>query len=363
MKKCLILAAVATLTLASCTKTIHKAHTTDRDVPIGFNTAVGVPTKSAITSALYPTDGTFKVWALYSSESFADLDALTTGAADATKTAVFIPGVAASHTGTNPNDYWTTSTAYYWPKAGYLNFWAVSPSGFAATVSWTAGTITGPSDYAVTATNDVANDVLFSAISANKQESNYTSGMPYDETSNDAGSYQGVDIKFYHALSLVDFQVKYGTINGNETLKVTNISLIKPQTVGQLTVTPTGFDSFAAGDGTVAWSSVLATTDVLVGNSEQTLTDTYASYGSSVLVKPQTFTNGGNALISVTVTSTIGGVVATTTHTINLYNATPDHVWAWGKHYTYKLNVTERQIIFDPYVTDWTSVAPDEITL
>lgn len=360
MKKYLILAAMAVLTLASCAKTIHTARTTDRDVPIGFNTAVGVPTKTDITTAVYPTDGTFKVWALFLATN--DFNIATNYSSSGS---MFMNGVEMEYKGSGEsNKYWAAKTgAYYWPKAGYLNFWAVSPATVSPTVAMQAAsksiTVTDftPGDIDPATTNDL----LFSDIVANKSGTDYTGTNGDDTTTgNDTGfpDYWGVNILFHHALSRIEFQAKLGSnVNSNETIKLTNITVGSVLPTGTATISAVAPTStYSAGD--VSWAATGTAADlVLLNAATGALSGTAVPVGSARLIVPQTSTG---KTITVTVQSTISGISATKDYTITLAAADHGGAWEWGKRYIYTITVDENEIHFDPAVVDWTGVNVDK---
>lgn len=237
MKKFMFIAAVASVALASCTKTIPEAYDNGKDLAISFSPiSQRVGTKAVYhgeQNATYTGDGStyesFAAWAYYTGAASATTNPQTN--ADAALGGAFFgtasAGVTCEHhaavagAGT---DYWAPTTTYLWPKAGYLHFHAMSPAAFGTGTlahSWANGiTITNyvapvyTDGTAAGLTADaVQNDLMYSDFEFDKQRASYTQTGPtvgtYDDE-DDSGIYahDGVNLLFRHALSLVQFKVK-----------------------------------------------------------------------------------------------------------------------------------------------------------
>ncbi len=230
MKKIYILAAIALVAGASCTKQVP-ADNNSPDVAIGFTpisqrtVTKGQVFGEQLTNYLGPDESNpayenFLAYAAYTQNN------TTIPSAD------FFPaaGVECLYNATTASeikDYWAPAEPYYWPKAGYLTFHAFSPSkwtdsdgstdiGYAGTVTnnWTptSSATGGITVSGFTAGTNKAKqiDILYSNIEAYKQRSMYTpeNGMPYDDkTGGDVGAHNGVNIMFNHAMSAVKFRV------------------------------------------------------------------------------------------------------------------------------------------------------------
>lgn len=232
MKKYFILAAVASVALASCTKTIPVAYDNGRDVAISFSpisqragTKANVyGEQNASYSATNPTTGnyeSFAAWAYYTAAASSTTNPQTN--IDPTKGAPFFgtstAGVTCVHnngTGTG-DDYWAPTTPYYWPKTGYLHFHALSPADFGTGTldhAWADGVII--TDYVAPVYTDASAagrtpdesqiDLMYSDFVFDQQRSTYATGDDDD----DSGIYKhdGINLLFRHALSLVQFKVK-----------------------------------------------------------------------------------------------------------------------------------------------------------
>ena len=366
MKKLTILAVLVLVAGASCTKQVPVTNNSP-DLPISFNAVTGVRTKADINSAVYPTNASFDVWAVYTGD--ADFAYNTAGGE------VFMNGVAQSYNA--DKNAWASATPYYWPKAGKLSFWAVHPSGQSPTVSLTGAskTITKTGWTLTNAEPDGAKDLMFSDIVANKTADDYKGhGVDDATTGNDTGfgDYQGVNILFHHALSRIEFKAKKGNqVNTNETLTITNITVNGAKSVGNVTVTAPGIlaegtptSAFSAADANVVWDNQATPLALTPLTSESAaLTTTAEIMGTDRLVIPQV--TNGNVSFTVTVKSTIGSVSATKNYTYNLLGA-HEGAWKWGKKYIYTLVLNEDGIYFDPAVVDWDSVNyifPDLVVL
>lgn len=113
---------------------------------------------------------------------------------------------------------WVPSTPYYWPKAGYLNFQAYSPAdGHTPSFSWTNGFT-----YTDFVNPDAGSqyDILYSGLVTDRQRSDYTitDGNSYDDDPDLVYIYKGVNLDFYHALSLVEVQA-YSSLGSYSSVK------------------------------------------------------------------------------------------------------------------------------------------------
>lgn len=236
MKKFMILAAVASVALASCTKTIPVTYDNGKDVAISFSPiSQRAGTKANVygeQNATYTAGApgayeSFAAWAYYTAAASGTTNPQTN--ADATKGASFFgtdgAGVECKHhDGASAGaDYWSPDTPYFWPKTGYLHFHAMSPADFGTGTlahAWGSGiSITGyvapvyTDEPAVDPTADASQiDLMYSDFEFNKQRANYSAtsnvGMYDDEDDSGIYKHDGVNLLFRHALSLVQFKVK-----------------------------------------------------------------------------------------------------------------------------------------------------------
>lgn len=113
---------------------------------------------------------------------------------------------------------WVPATTYYWPKSGYLNFQAYSPAdGHTPSFSWTNGFT-----YTDFVNPDAGSqyDILYSGLVTDRQRSDYTitDGNSYDDDPDLVYIYKGVNLDFYHALSLVEVQA-YSSLGSYSSVK------------------------------------------------------------------------------------------------------------------------------------------------
>ena len=222
MKKWIIVAALATAILASCTK--NEVRVDAPDQAISFTTAVGAnSTKAMIDNTAYPTDETFGTFAFY----------LPTGQSWFTNNDVaelYIPHSEVKYVDDVDNVHrWTTHTKYYWPTAGSLTFFSYSP--YDINTSVTCSTETNGiviSNYDVDGNQD--HDVMVADVCADQTTNGSNNGLT------------GVPTVFRHKLAqIVAFQFNteedYGAANdphkaGDKEIIVTGISINDLRTTG-----------------------------------------------------------------------------------------------------------------------------------
>lgn len=226
MKKIYILAAIALVAGVSCTKQVP-ADNNSPDVPISFSPiSQRAGTKANVFGEIpttYDTQESFLAYSYFTAQAstvsgYNPKELAATP--DATKGSEFFPVAGVQCDYNNTYDAWEPTTSYYWPKAGYLHFHAISPAAFTKTTlthSWVNGlSITAyvapeyddnATDETLTTDNQI--DLLYSNFVYDRQRSGYNpqTGVPYDDAA-DAASHNGVDIIFNHALSAINFKVK-----------------------------------------------------------------------------------------------------------------------------------------------------------
>lgn len=243
MKKIIVLAALASVALASCTKSIPVAYDNGKDVAITFSPISQRAGTKALyhgeQNATYTGDGStyesFAAWAYYTGAASSTTNPQTNDVASAG--AAFFGTASTGETcahhavvGGAGTDYWAPATDYLWPKAGYLHFHAMSPAAFGTgnlAHSWANGiTITGyvapvytDATAAGVTADAVQNDLMYSDFEFDKRRADYTqTGATvgtYDDEDDSAANpgdpiyaHDGVNLLFRHALSLVQFKVK-----------------------------------------------------------------------------------------------------------------------------------------------------------
>ena len=161
MKKTLIMAALVCVALAGCTK--DEKHIATNDSAISF---APISQRTSTKAEFYGEQNATYTGEGSTYEKFTAFAAFTEDATTAPSENFFpAAGVECEHAGTAPADYWKPTTAYLWPKAGYLTFHAISPSvltPYAGTVAnaWTTGLTI--SNFVASTNMDQQVDVLYS---------------------------------------------------------------------------------------------------------------------------------------------------------------------------------------------------------
>ncbi len=251
---------------------------------------------------------------------------------------------------------WEPEMDYYWPKQGSLTFMAYSPADH---TTWKPAINTEVSPEVLECNNVIISngnrDMLYSELEKN-------------ETGNDntgVNDYQGVDIKFHHALSSIKFKVCLVAALDNTTITLKAIQLKHVHQNGN-------FSWNLDKDILPTWTNTNTNKEYVitpVGGSNQVLTETptYVADAQPCIMMPQTLSHGG----------TVGNVIAVITYTITNYNADGEQIgtpivqtsevdlstldygteqgveWLPGKRYIYTVNAGLNRITFAPVVEDW----------
>lgn len=354
MKKFFLLAALASIALASCVK--NEPAKFDSQKEITFTTPVlAVPTK---TQEIPGTDY------LSSSPSFGVYGWYVAGATyvadDAT---AYMHNVEVKYDSSiNKDDdtgtgAWISDDAYYWPKQGSITFDAYSPYSINTLVTGdkTNGlTITG---FGVTNVLDDQVDLLYSTRAYDKTSSKGTTNDRYD----------GVDIVFNHALSVVKFTARTAAdYSPTTTIKVTKIQIVDALTKATF---EQHVDNSAKNDapvwvGYTADKATFTSLDTSEG-SATALSETAEDRGVSMIVLPQDFTVSTKLYIEYYI-KTGSSAPIKQTFEISLNDSGFSYTeggssvtvtgWEIGKRYTYNLVIGLDKIYFAPSVTDWTDV-------
>lgn len=336
MKKTLILAALAGTVLAGCMKTEPVSNTAKQD-EISFLAPVLTPASKAdeITADKFPQSEHFIVQGWHNEATF-----------DAATATSYMTEVEVEYSSDHGGCWKNLSTPYYWPKKGVLSFEAYYPTSLKGSVSFAGSTknmvITGytaPNDYAT------QKDVLYSDRTLNK-------------TASSGGTdYNGVDINFHHALSVLKIKVKAASAEAANVIKVKSITVNNIQNNGTFTRENTG-NEWALADGTVNYAATTAATDY---DNSTAITTTEAQYGNNMIVMPQSFDadkeitivyymkNGGEDPLEQTYTFEL----SSTDHTDGTNQI---EKWEMGKRYTYNITFGVEEIYFSPELDAWADV-------
>ena len=258
--------------------------------------------------------------------------------------------------------YWkNTATTYYWPKQGSLTFFAwtdytAAPAVSGCTISCSNTKGINTTGYAVTSNQN--KDLMVADIAADQK----TNTVEY------TGWEKGVPTIFKHVLSNLVFTIKTdeGT-SGNKyedgMFELKSITLKNVSTKGDYTQgSPTASTAPWSNQGTSANLSAYSGTGMTVSETAQTVTPAANDY---YIVLPQNFTDTTPVIeIVYTITTNYAGtpVTETVTETKDLKSIYKDN-WVNGKKYTLNIILGVTEILWDPDVTDWTTVTADDINI
>lgn len=247
---------------------------------------------------------------------------------------------------------WVPSTVYYWPRAGYLTFQAYSPARVSGvTHSWSNGfTFT---DFTVPNAGSQY-DLLYSARVENCQRSQYpiTDGNGYDDDPDTpAYIYNGINLAFNHALSLIEVQAASALGSNSSTqFYIQKIELKNAYNQGTFTQnngnwsvnTSASMVSYPVLDKGTEWQAV--------PGSEESATS--VNPGQVLMLLPQTldrtagtFDLSTDAYLEVTYKEGTGGTPEITRIPLT-------DPWEKGNRYTYKL-LFSSYIEFTARITKW----------
>ena len=342
MKKTLVFAALASVALVGCTKNVEVANNDLNEIT--FETPVLAPATKAneITGTTFPETVDFAVFAWYNAS---ELTGTNVAAGSLYMKDVTVNYDSTKDDTTTGKGAWKPASVYFWPKNGYLAFDAYSPSSVTATCDATTGIAF--SDFVAPISYDDQIDLLYSTRVINKQSS--------VENTND--KYDGVNIPFNHALSVVRVFVKASTATDANLIKVKSIKVKNIKNQGdfsQAKWTPEGDNvNLVIGEAANATSSTAITT-----SEEQ--------YGQNRIVLPQTFNDTpaeieivyyilgqkvGEAPLEQVAHFALSGQTAVKPGSDPVDSH--DHEWKMGKRYNYHITFGLNEIYFAPSITDW----------
>ena len=335
MKKTLVFAALASVALVGCTKNVEVANNDLNEIT--FETPVLAPATKAdeIKGTTFPKNVDFAVFAWYSATQITE-----TGAAGS----LYMKDVTVNYDSTKDDTTdgagaWKPASVYFWPKNGFLAFDAYSPSSVSATCDATTGIAF--SDFVASTSYDDQIDLLYSTRVINKKSS-------VEETNN---TYDGVNIPFNHALSVVRVFVKASTATDANLIKVKSVKFKNIKNKGnfsQAVWTPEETDvNLVIGDAADSTSSFAIST------AEK-------QYGKNHIVLPQVFT-GDSAVLEIKYDILGQGGVEPLEQVAKLNLASQSAVgaenhtgsWLMGKRYNYHITFGLNEIYFAPSITDW----------
>lgn len=378
MKKIFFFAVVASVSLAGCTRNESVKFETP-DTPISFTAIASPATKAAVAGempAAYKTGEKFTVFAAWTETAYP-------GSVTPT---VFMAGADAKDRCTYDGtlEAWKPAVTYYWPKNGYLTFAAFSPADAkddctsAPSYVWATTGTGGLTIPGFTVKADIENqyDLMYADREYNKAKGDYTitdgsAKDDEDDTGSPAYTYNGVNLRFHHALSSIVFKVKTKEAYATATIKLKRIVLQNVYSKATFNETITEGASYYA---VPAWSGYEAKVnydiydDTLDPATNQVVTSslenvTLAGSSNAVILLPQDLTasTAPNLHIEYTIEQNGGGAIDQSADIVlhNYSHGTGDDLrkWVMGKRYTYTIVFALDQIYFDPSVEAWTDQA------
>ncbi len=343
MKKTILIASLAFVALAACTK--NEINPVEDRQNVTYQTVVGtLKTRALIDGVRYEsTAPSFGTAAFLNADDFV-----------ADEAGLYIPESEVSYQA----PYWTTATPYYWPKVGKLTFFSYSPyTELNAVTEITAANGVVISNWDVDANQDV--DVM-------------VADMVKQQTANGSnGGYEGVPTVFRHKLAQV---VRFSMLSdkayshtphavGDIEIIVRRISVNNLNTVGTYTggntVSSTAPGNWSAQSTPKSYVWYEDATGTVLGTTAVEIAENGAGADGYILVLPQSFA-GEDATISVdyilreyhTPTLYVDSAVKTA---VGLLNGIGDMEYRMNTKisYTITMSVDKNRIYWAPSVVDW----------
>ena len=378
MKKFFIFAAAACVALASCTK--NETSFTNNSAE-GAEVLFNAPLLSKATKATeikgttFPTDVNFVVFGYYQEGKLPyDANGNAELYMDEVKCQYTTDIVdAAAGTGT-----WKHATdKYYWPKNGMLNFVAASPAeddvdvACAYTVESTKSTLTLA--YTAPDNHELQEDILYSDWKKNCTASTHVNNEAYD----------GVELAFNHALSVVRINVRAKDEASAEAVRVTGLSINKVYKSGVFTSDEiSASQSWSFAGKTRADYTLIAKVSDAVMEAGAPYTGSmpiaYADDGSYVnfanyILLPQSYDAESNITINYSIKHKVMNddrtdyiekwlpqthvfKLADAGHKVAAVDGAQITEWVKGTRYTYDVTIGVDEIYFAPSVSDWADV-------
>ena len=308
--------------IVACTKSEVKY---EGESEIAFRPVASVATKANVMHAIdgtdYPAAETFKVYAYWKSDKVAGTDH-----SEFTDAAKYIDGkeFAKSVDGT----LWRgAEKPYYWPKTGSMVFACLSPADAPVT----------------NITHNVVNDQFVFGYASPATTAETIDLMWTDATVsyNEKTAVPGVPVTFKHALSWITFKVKGDEVTSGGNFVINNLTINE--------VIPQGAFLSAGRE----WQNTGSPVDVTVFDGEKNLTTepvVIENVDRGTLVIPQV-NDTKNYKATIKFTNNLGDEVIKEVVTVDLGKG-----WEIGKHYTYYITFTAKEILIEPHMEDWVEV-------
>lgn len=349
MKKTLVFAALASVALVGCTKNVEVANNDLKQIT--FEAPILSPVTKAvreIQGPIYPTSESFSVFAWYTAGDFV-----------ASEASLYMDNVMVSYNSSNfdttdGTGAWVPEKAYYWPKVGKLTFDAYSPSGVSH-VSCSAAAGLKVENFTAKVDSTIQKDLLYSTRVKDK-----TTSVEY------VGTYDGVQIPFNHALSVVQVKIAAKDAAAKGAIKVKSIDFVDIYNEGTFN------ENLDVIDGTPGWTvnTEKEVTYSVIGNTSWDDSKTLETYstevGGNLIVLPQIFSENAKLVVKYYIENdyydSVAPIEQTYSFALNTQTANPHkpgegetHIGAWkmGNRYTYSITFSVDNIYFAPTVTDW----------
>lgn len=253
---------------------------------------------------------------------------------------------------------WTYANPKFWPmnSVDRISFVASHPY-IAPTIA--AGICTFP--FEVNANPAAQTDLLWSTITdANRDDRNGTHQNGVLETPA-TSPRDNVVLHFRHALSKVVFNAKAATYYNGTTITITDIAVKNLYAKGSYSLTK----NLEEGSWTLEGEANNGYT-ILTGGTDTAIDTRLKSFGTSLLMIPQTLSTDAATAPTVTIKYTV--TYSNPNKTVNeerTFNLATDKITVWeqNKAYNYNFNITLDMITFDAVIENWDGTDDSEISV
>lgn len=233
-------------------------------------------------------------------------------------------------------------TEYYWPKNGSLTFYAYSPADYE---TWKPAIEDEQMQaVGVNIPAEAANvDLMYSELAKDKTEVDRIEG----NNGNTGVEYYGVELRFKHALSSIQFKAKLSR-GYNASIVLNKIELKQAKSQGSFSW---ALNSAAA----PVWNTDVPVDYTVVSDAAQSVTETAAAVTGAkpMILLPQTLA-GVTAEVSYTVDGREFKSEIKLADWKHGEQDTPE--WQSGKRYIYTIIFSLNTIYFDPTVANWDTI-------